>query len=235
MNQVEFLKPSDVYRVPLRNRLGRWMIRAIGGMLYRLFARVKITGLDNVPVDGAYLIAFNHISIFEPPFLLSLWPTAPEAIGAVEVWNEPDKKLLAHMYGGIPLDRDQVSREALIKAVQVLNSGYALLISPEGRLSRQPGLRRAKWGIAFLAEKARVPVVPVGVVGSTDDFLKRVIALQRPPLEMHIGKPFLLPPLDSVSTDRREALQKNADRVMLHIADLLPQEYRGVYSTVSSL
>lgn len=228
------MQSSEVYRVSTGNQIGRGIIRAVGGLLYRSLARVKISGLENVPAHGAYLIAFNHISIFEPPFLLTLWPTAPEAIGAVEVWNEPDKKLLAHMYGGIPLDRDQVSREPLIKAVQVLNSGYALLISPEGRLSRQPGLRRAKWGIAFLAEKARVPVVPVGVVGSTDDFLKRVIALKRPTLEMRIGKPFHLPALESVSADKREALQKNADQVMLKIAELLPPEYRGVYSTVST-
>ncbi len=225
------MNASETYRVSFGNRIGRGVIRAIGGLLYRSFARVTISGLKNVPTKGAYLIAFNHISIFEPPFLLTLWPTAPEAIGAVEVWHEPDKKLLAHMYGGIPLDRDQVSREPLIKAVQVLNSGYALLISPEGRLTRQPGLRRAKWGIAFLAEKARVPVVPVGVVGSTQDFLKRVVALKRPGLEMRIGKPFYLPALDSVSSDRREALQKNADQVMLQIAALLPPEYRGVYAT----
>ena len=227
------MNASEIYRVSFGNRIGRGLIRGVGSRLYRAFARVTITGLENVPADGAYLIAFNHISIFEPPFLLTLWPTAPEAIGAVEVWHEPDKKLLARMYGGIPLDRDQVSREPLIKAVQALKSGHALLISPEGRLTRQPGLRRAKWGIAFLAEKARVPIVPVGVVGSTQDFLKRVVALKRPGLEMRIGKPFHLPALDSVSPDRREALQKNADQVMQHIAALLPPEYRGVYANNS--
>ncbi|TLN24836.1 1-acyl-sn-glycerol-3-phosphate acyltransferase, partial [bacterium] len=186
--------------------------------------------LENVPSDGAYIIAFNHISIFEPPFLLTFWPVAPEAIGAVEVWNEPDKKILARMYGGIPLDRDQVSREPLMKAIQALKAGYAVMMSPEGRLSRQPGLRRAKWGIAYIAEKARVPVVPVGVVGSTGDFLKQVIAFKRPALKMRIGKAFTLPPLETVSTDRRDAMQRNADLVMAHIADLLPVEYRGIYA-----
>ena len=227
------MNASETYHISFGNRIGRGLIRGVGGLLYRTLARVTITGLENVPAQGPYLIAFNHISIFEPPFLLTLWPTAPEAIGAAEVWHEPDKKLLARMYGGIQLDRDQVSREPLIKAVQVLNSGYALLISPEGRLTRQPGLRRANWGIAFLAEKARAAIVPVGVVGSTQDFLKRVVALKRPELEMRIGKPFHLPTLDSVSTDRREALQKNADQVMLHIAALLPSGYRGVYDTNS--
>lgn len=204
-------------------------MRGVAGVLYRSLAKTSVSGLENVPFEGAYIIAFNHISIFEPPFLLTFWPVAPEAIGAVEVWNEPDKKFLARMYGGIPLDRDQVSREPLIKAIQALKSGFAVMMSPEGRLSRQPGLRRAKWGIAYIAEKARVPVVPVGVVGSTGDFLKQVIAFKRPELKMRIGKPFYLPALETVSSDRREAMQKNADLVMAHIAALLPVEYRGIY------
>lgn len=224
------MDPLNEYQVSIGNRLGRRIVRGVGSVLYRSLAKPKISGLENVPTEGAYIIAYNHISIFEPPFLLTFWPVAPEAIGAVEVWRQPEKKFLARMYGGIPLDRDQVSREPLLKAVQVLRSGFALMMSPEGRITRQPGLRRAKWGIAYLADMARVPIVPVGVVGSTADFLKQVITLKRPGLEMRIGKPFRLPPLDEVSTDRREAMQHNADRVMEHIAALLPADYRGIYA-----
>lgn len=224
---------SATYLVSPGNRIGRRIVRAVGRTLYRAFARPKICGLENVPVRGAYIIAFNHISIFEPPFILTFWPVAPEALGAVEVWREPDKKFLAHLYGGIPLDRDQVSREALMQAVRVLRSGYALLISPEGRLTCQPGLRRAKWGVAYLAEKAGVPVLPVGIVGSTGDFLEQVATFKRPRLEMRIGKLIYLPALAAVSNDHREALRQNADRVMAHIAALLPPDYRGVYAEQS--
>lgn len=223
------MSDSSDYHVSFGNRTGRWIIRAVGRILYRSLARIKIEGLENVPARGAYLIAFNHISIFEPPFILTHWPVAPEALGAVEVWREPDKRFLAQMYGGIPIDRDQVSREPLLNAVRALRCGYPLMMAPEGRLSRQPGLRRAKWGIAYLAEKAAVPVVPVGITGSTGDFLKRVVALKRPLLEMRIGRPFILPRLETVHPDRREALQRNSDRVMASIAALLPLEYRGVY------
>jgi len=221
---------SIPYNVAFGNRVGRWVIRTFGSALYRTFAKIKISGLENVPSKGGYIIAFNHISIFEPPFIMTHWPIAPEAMGAVEVWRESDKKFLARMYGGIPIDRDQVSREPLLKAVHVLRSGYPMLMSPEGRLTWQPGLRRAKWGVAFLAEKARVPIIPVGIIGSTGDFLKKVLALKRPSLEMRIGKLFSLPPLDSVSSNRRVALQHNSDLVMRQIASLLPEEYRGVYS-----
>ena len=66
------MNASETYRVSFGNRIGRGVIRVVGGLLYRALARVTITGLENIPAHGAYLIAFNHISIFEPPFLLTL-------------------------------------------------------------------------------------------------------------------------------------------------------------------
>lgn len=223
------VESSQTYRVSIGNRIGRRIVRAVGRMLYQLFARMKITGLENVPADGAYIIACKPISIFEPTFIQTFGSDAREALGAVEVWREPDKKILAQMCGGIPLDRDEVCREALMKAVQALLSRFVLLMSPEGRLAWQPGLWRAKWIVAYLAEKADVPGLPVGIVGSTGDFLKQVISFTRPRLEMRIGKPVRLPALAMVSQDRREALRQYADRMMLHIAALLPANYCGEY------
>ena len=84
-------------------------------------------------------------------------------------------------------------------------------------------------GVAFIIEKADVPVMPVGVVGATQDFLSRALRGERPVLEMRIGKPIRLPPIEGKGDDRRTARQRNADSIMIHIASLLPLEYRGVY------
>jgi 1-acyl-sn-glycerol-3-phosphate acyltransferase len=91
-------------------------------------------------------------------------------------------------------------------------------------------MREAKQGIAFILEMAQVPVVPVGVVGTTDDFAEKAFSFKRPKIEMHIGKPFHLPPIEGKGAERREARQRNTDLVMGHIAALLPEEYRGVYA-----
>ncbi len=91
-------------------------------------------------------------------------------------------------------------------------------------------MRRARPGVAFIVEKAQVPVVPVGIVGTTDDFFKTAIRGQRRTLELRIGKPFLLPPVLGKGDERREARQRNADLVMMHIAALLPVQYRGYYA-----
>ncbi len=221
---------AEGYTLPARIRFFRWAFRPLFRLLFRLFSPIQITGWENIPRQGAYLIAINHVSLFDPPFLLAFWPVAPEAVGAIEVWQRSGQSFLVRWYGGIPIRRGQYNRQELELLLRVLRSGRPLLIAPEGGRSHAPGLRRAYPGVAFLVERTGVPVVPVGIVGATDDYLKKALLGKRPPLEMHIGKPFQL----NISVDhahlRREARQELADQIMLHIAALLPPEYRGVYA-----
>jgi len=218
------------YSVPWRIRLARLVLRAAFRGIFHLLSRVVITGLENVPKKGAYLIAINHISLFEAPLVTSFWPTAPEVAGAVEVWERPGQALLARWYGGIPVHRGQYDRQLIETALSALRSGYPLLIAPEGGRSHEIGMRRAQPGVAYFIDEARLPVIPVGVVGSTDDFLARCLRWERPTIEMHIGKPFELLPIEGKGQARREMRQRNADLVMAQIAALLPPGYRGIYA-----
>jgi 1-acyl-sn-glycerol-3-phosphate acyltransferase len=84
-------------------------------------------------------------------------------------------------------------------------------------------------------EETGVPVVPVGIFGATDDFLKRGLRFQRPHIGMRVGKPFQLPPLEGRGDARRESRQRNSDLVMRRIAELLPPEYHGVYAADGAL
>jgi 1-acyl-sn-glycerol-3-phosphate acyltransferase len=113
--------------------------------------------------------------------------------------------------------------------VTVLRSGRPLLIAPEGGRSHTPGLKRGLPGVAYVVDKAKVPVVPVGVIGSTEDFFQRASRGQRPTIEMNIGKAFHLPDVVGRGDERKEALQRNTDQIMIEIAKLLPAEYQGIY------
>ena len=101
----------DAYAVPNRIHLARRILRPIFRSIFYVLSRVRITGLENVPTSGAYLIAFNHVSIVDPPLVTAFWPVAPEVMGAVEVWGRPGQSLLARWYGGIPVHRDQYDRQ----------------------------------------------------------------------------------------------------------------------------
>jgi 1-acyl-sn-glycerol-3-phosphate acyltransferase len=114
--------------------------------------------------------------------------------------------------------------------MNVLDSGRPLMIAPEGGRSHKTALRRAQVGVAYLVDRAKVPVVPVGISGTTDDMLKRALRGGRPNLTMNIGKAFSLAAIEGRGEARREARQRNADQVMEHIAELIPVDYRGVYA-----
>ena len=217
------------YSVSFVNRLSRKVGRPLFKVFFHLLSDIKVFGWENVPSKGAYIIAVNHGSLFEPPLILTFWPTPPEAAGAIEVWRRPGQGLLARLYGGIPVHRGEFDRQLLDTMISALQSDRPLLLAPEGGRSHQPGIRRAHPGIAYIADKTGVPVIPVGVVGTSDDLLDRAFHLKRPRLEIRIGKPFTLPAVVGKGAERRQALQANADQIMVAITALMPSEYRGVY------
>ena len=221
---------SDEYRIPLRLRLIRPILKVFFRGLYRVLAHVTISGRENIPFGKPHVVAMNHVSIFDPPLVAAFWPGQLEIIGAINVFEKPGQGVLMRAYGVIPVHRGDYDRSLLSRMIKILEAGYPLLIAPEGARSHVPAMNRAKPGVAYLIEKTHVPVVPVGLIGTTEDFWERAKHGERPPLEMRIGKPILLPEITAKGTRRHEARQHNADLVMNHIAGLLPLEYRGIYA-----
>lgn len=222
------------YRVSLINRIFRGLIKPVFRLIFYLISRVKVEGLENIPKKGPYLIVFNHVSLYDPPFLVAYWPDSPEILGAIDVWNRPGQNLLAHFYGGIPIRRGEVDRAAMEGMLAALRSGKPLLIAPEGGRSHTPGMRQAKAGIVYVVERTHVPVLPVGIVGTTDDFIQEAFHWKRPTIAMIVGKPFIVPELEESSIPPRELRQKKADFIMEQVAALLPPEYQGVYTSNAS-
>ena len=221
---------SEPYQVPMKFRLSRPVMRWVCRLLFHILGQVKLSGKEHVPYGRAYIVVINHISIFDPPLAAAFWPEVLEILGASDVADRPGQGQVFNMYGVIPVHRGEYDREAMQRAVAALESGRPLLMAPEGGRSHATTMRRAKPGIAYLIEKYNVPVVPVGLVGTTDDFWQRAKRGERPHLEMRIGKPFSLPPVSDTGISNRESRQRNADLVMRHVAGLLPEKYRGAYA-----
>jgi 1-acyl-sn-glycerol-3-phosphate acyltransferase len=123
--------------------------------------------------------------------------------------------------------RGQVDREALERAANWLRAGKIFGMAPEGTRSKDGGLGRAKPGVAYLASLVDCPIVPIAHWG-TETTMSAWLQLRRPRIELRVGPPFRLPPLDP--GDRPGSLRRNADEVMCHLAALMPAERRGVYA-----
>lgn len=223
--------PLRPYRRAIwRSWLARPVLRAVFRLLFRLLSRVTIRGRENIPIGSPYILVFNHVSLYDPPFLGTFWPEQLEVMGASDIWHKPGQNLLVRLWGAIPVHRGEFDRALFDKALSALDAGYPLALAPEGGRSHAPGMRLAKPGLAYLVEKSGLPVLPAGIVGTTDDFWQQASHGRRPRLEIRIGRLMHLPPLEGRGQALRLARQRNTDLVMNTLAGLLPEEYRGAYA-----
>lgn len=221
---------SEAYSVPFRYRLSRPAIKALFRLIFHVLGVITIIGKEHIPYGKPYVVAMNHISIFDPPLIGAFWPEHLEIVGASDVFEKPGQGEVLKIYGVIPVHRGEYDRALMQRVIAAIKSGHPLLIAPEGGRSHITAMRVAQPGVAYIVEKTEAPVLPVGIVGTTDDFWQRAKRGERPHLEIRIGKPIDLPMITEKGAARREARQHNADLVMQYVAGLLPEDYRGVYA-----
>jgi 1-acyl-sn-glycerol-3-phosphate acyltransferase len=206
----------------------RTVLCTIFGILFRLLTRVKVTGTENLPVDSGYIVASNHLGIIEVPLIYCLLEREDvTGLVAKKHQSQPLFRWFVNSLGGIWLNRDEADTRAIRQATDHLKGGGVLGISPEGTRSPTGSLIPAKTGVAYLADRSGVPIVPTAVTG-TWKALGDVVLLRRPRITVRFGEPFTLLPVDR--RERDLGLQRNTDEIMARIAALLPPEFRGVYA-----
>lgn len=185
------MNPADA-NFPMRI----WSEGVVLGVLSAIWG-VKVTGLENVPLQGPLIVAANHASLVDGPLVgAAIAPRRrPFAMGKKELFDKPVLGWWLRGIGSFPVDRRGDATSAMRAALSVLERGGCLYMAPEGTRVK-PGEKRApKAGVAFLSARAGAPVVPVRVLGA-DEFPRRF------PLEVRIGAP-LAPPK---SEDRETGL-----------------------------
>lgn len=196
-------------------------------LLFRLLTRLEVCGREHIPVSGGLILAINHLSRLDAPLVYILVPR-DDLTALVADKYRPNLffRWLVDLVNGIWIHREDADFGALRAARAYLQAGGALGIAPEGTRSQTGELGEAKTGVAYLADKAGVPILPVGVWG-TEHAIRQVLHLRRPRIHVCFGKPFRLPPVER--RERDAALQRNTDEIMCRIAALLPPEYAGIY------
>lgn len=203
------------------------ILHIIALMLTKLTSRPEVIGRERIPRDPPYILATNHLSAFDIPLLAAVFPHAIRALAAIEHRSNPLYALVLEASGAIWVRRGEVDRQALRTALAVLERDEVVGVAPEGtRADKSHALQEGKAGTAYLATRAKVPIVPVGLAG-TEKIKSSLLGLRRPRVRVMIGEPFRLPKSGRV---RSEELREYTDLIMHRIAELLPEEYRGVYA-----
>jgi 1-acyl-sn-glycerol-3-phosphate acyltransferase len=212
----------------------RYHIARAGFKLAQLtLARLIVTGKENIPAKGPYLVTLNHTSMADTPLLLVGFPPTEWRFFAGEKWR--DHWLwgpLMDWLGGIYINRDEVDRAAIQQALHEIAEGNVFGIAPEGKRSKTGTIQPAKAGAAYLASRSGAPILPVGIVNS-DIVFANARRLRRVTVEMHIGEPYTLPDLGRRA--RSADLDAYTHLIMVHIAALLPERYHGVYADSPAL
>ena len=191
-------------------------------LLVHAVARVHVEGAQNLKMAPPFILTTNHLTSWDPPLILAMTPGSSQlTVLAADKWRKVLPVLwLFNALGGIWVKRGEVDRVALRACIAVLQRGGAMGMSPEGTRSRTGGLQKGRSGVAFLATKANVPVLPVAVWG-VEQIGHNWRRLRRTDVYLRVGEPYRMDPALSH--------EENTDRLMRVIARMLPEQYRGVY------
>jgi 1-acyl-sn-glycerol-3-phosphate acyltransferase len=203
------LAPTRLNRILVS--AARWVFKAVMVM--------DIRGLENLPRQGAAIVASNHVNNFDVfPLQLAL-PRALFFMGKAELFQIGFVHAVFRQMGGFPVYRGEGDAWALEHSTRLLAAGQLLAMFPEGTRSRGRGLAVAKTGAARLAIDTSVPIVTVSIDGS-QHFFKHFPRRNR--VQVVIAPPLIPQP--------GETAISLTDRMMYTMAANLPLELRGVYA-----
>lgn len=178
------------FRSPWARPLARVLVRALL-RLARLPIRVR--GLEHLP-KGPHVLLVNHCSFFDPIALVALLPASP---GYAFVTRQQYRRQallwpLVHGLGTVVLARPAGSYSANVRMLKErLAAGESMVVFPEGRFRREPGLQAFHSGIFLAAAAAGVPVVPAGLRGTRDVLRLGCWLPRRAEIVLEIGRPML--------------------------------------------
>lgn len=141
------------------------ILRGVARGLY-IIRRWQVQGRNNIPVLGGAIVAANHSSAWDPILLASALEREIYYMGKEELFKNPVGNWFFTSLHAFPVKRGSVDRKAIRKAIEILESGNLLGIFPEGTRVESGQTVEPQAGVALLALKAKVPVIPVGLVGS---------------------------------------------------------------------
>jgi cytidylate kinase len=197
----------------LRGSLFYRSVQGLARLLFRLLLGLRVAGGEALP-RGAFLIASNHRSYLDPPLYGAVAPMPIAYLAKESLFRIPIFGGLIRALGAIPIRREGSDPRGLRGALAVLEGGRPLVVFPEGTRGRRGRLGKPRAGIALLARRAGVPVVPAYLAGSDRPL---AALLRRPPLRLRIGPPMPPPDPDDPGGDQAYARQ-----VMAAIAGLAP-------------
>jgi len=212
-----------------------WIVRNATSVVSRIYFRASYEGLENVPATGAFVLAPVHRSNLDFALMSVLTTRRMRYMGKESLWKYPWFGRIIAAMGAYPVSRGTADREALRRTIEVLGEGDGLVLFPEGTRRSGPVVEELFEGAAFVASRAGVPIVPVGI-GGTERAMPKGARVPRPAkVRVIVGPPLLPPPLPEgrrhpsrkAIHELTHALQRELQRLLDQAEGSNPSELPG--------
>ncbi|MBP3400340.1 MAG: 1-acyl-sn-glycerol-3-phosphate acyltransferase [Selenomonadales bacterium] len=190
-------------------------LKGILPTMFRIIYRAEVHGQENVPKEGGAIIAANHISLWDPPFVGAFCPRRVSFMAKKELFENSIFSSIITSLGAFPVNRGAADRNAIKTALTVLGEGKCLGLFPEGTRSKSGKLGEPEAGIGLIAYKANVPIVPVAITGTNGKGLF-------PKFTIRFGKP-----IPAGDPKDKKLMTTLPTQIMTEIQKLLDEEQAG--------
>lgn len=172
--------------------------------------RLKFVGRDNVPKEGGVIVAFNHKSNWDPVIAGLSCKRHLRFMAKEELFKNPVFGALIRALGAFPVHRGAGDVGAIKASLKILGEGQVMLMFPEGHRIKNNKKVKAKPGVALIAQRAKVPVVPVCISGKYSWLHKITVTYGEPvSLEEYYGQKL-----------EQEKIQEIANGILENIREL---------------
>jgi 1-acyl-sn-glycerol-3-phosphate acyltransferase len=200
-----------------------WLLRGLARPVLRSLFNLRTEGLEHLPARGPYILAANHANYLDGVVLGTVVPHKVTFLVMPSVYHSTPLHPPFHRHvGSIPINLERPDPGAIKRALRTLEEGTVVGIFPEGPFSRNGRLGRGQPGVAIIALRSGVPVVPVAIRGTYEALVGRPMHLPRPsPLSARFGTPLEFGRIKRGIRIGRAARAEVTCRIMDEIAALL--------------
>lgn len=199
-----------------------WVVKHVCLLALKLYNKLSVEGLENIPSARPVIFAANHASNLDPVVAGCVIPARVRTLGKIELFQmTPVFTWLMNNLGVIPVSRESgaAAAAALKKFLALLKNGENLLIFPEGARSLDGRLKQIEGGVAVLASNVSAPIVPLYIAGTHEAMPVGSSKISRHPIHARFGNPIMPMPAGqrgSLKEEReriRNELQKELERL----------------------
>jgi 1-acyl-sn-glycerol-3-phosphate acyltransferase len=198
------------------------LFHGLSRLVYQMFFRGDVAGLENLPRTGGYIVAVNHASLLDPPIVGIFLENQVSFFARKTLWKPGVAAWWLDAVGTIPVDRDGgTSLDAIKRVLRSLSHDRAVIVFPEGTRSQDGELQAPRPGVGFIACKAQVPVVPARIFGSFEAYGRSGSLQLGSPVSVTYGRALAPADFDHPS-DGKERYARTAGRIMDAITRIGP-------------